>query len=78
MATIYTIVLAMVGVFVILGLWLVVDHFSRKTFGERKPGCCGHGMKDVNSGGGCGACQMPAEACPSAGEKDPKSETGNG
>jgi len=60
-----TIVVAVLGVFILITLWSCVELLARKHLGERPRGC--RAMPSVEGGGGgsspCAACQS-IDTCP--------------
>ena len=61
-----TIVVAVLGVFIILVVWTSVDLLARKHLGERQHGCLGpkdlHGHHHRHGGPECAACQAMNDA----------------
>ncbi|MFO7905553.1 MAG: hypothetical protein ACQESR_24220 [Planctomycetota bacterium] len=59
-----TILVAVAGVFVVLGMWMIVQLLADKYLGERSPGCgCGlHAGEDSSAPNGnhdtCGHCTV--------------------
>jgi len=64
-----TILVAVLGVFIILSVWVGIDLLARKQLGERHHGCRGH------HGPGCRTCQM-LNQCARDGERGEDREPG--
>ena len=61
-----TVIVAVLGVFMILSVWVTVDLLARRQLGERQHGCTGpeglHGHHHRHGGPQCAGCQA-LEAC---------------
>jgi len=60
-----TVVVAVLGVFIILSGWVAVDLLARKQLGHRQHGCHGDSMHHRHGGVGCAGCQTASngDAC---------------